>query len=296
MYFPKPYPDELLGSLLIRACHHLGLPPKTIGCLLHTNTDLSFLYPSALDAISRLTNIPAQSLLRKHTVYPYSALSLPIDKRDALERALLTGSARGSSVRFRASLGLHIDALSRLRYCEQCCFAECQRIGESYWHRQHILPGVFVCPLHGDTLRISSISVLPKLSATNVKLPQEVTGDAVNWAIDGDHLRELAAAVMEAMQRPMGTWDCTARHFRDIATLNFRNSSHHEWLVDPFVHQFAKFYGTRFLEQVGLGLTSLGADAWPAQVARGARPTVLLQLRHIMLHLFLKRLGNLSSF
>lgn len=138
--------------------------------------------------------------------------------------------------------------------------------------------------------------MLPKLSTANSKLPQEVTGQAADWAIDDDSLKQLAAEVLEAMKSPTETWGSPAPRLQLFATSTPRNSSPRDWSVDPVVRRFAQFYGTEFLEKIGLGLTSMGADAWPAKVARGARPTVLFQLRHILLHLFLKRLDNLSSF
>ena len=293
LYFPTPYPDELLGSLLIRACHHLGLTPAAlIRLLADGSSDLFFLYPSFFNGISRLTRVPAQELLLNHTVFPYLAIGLSTERRSVLERELLTASARGNSVRLRATLGLHIELLSCRRYCEQCCHEDRDRLGESYWHTQHMLPGVFVCPRHEETLHISSVSVLPKLSTGNAKLPQEVTGRPGNWGLDARTMKRLGTTVIDAMHLSAHTWDAVAADYSALTSSFAAARAQYPWNVDPMVADFGRFYGLAFLDRIGLGLESLGTDAWPARLLRGAHPTLLLQLRHLLLRLFLQSAGQ----
>ncbi|MDR8401862.1 TnsD family transposase [Paraburkholderia sp. USG1] len=289
-YFPTPYPDELLGSLLIRACHHLGLPPRALVRLLADgSSDLVFLYPSFLRGLSHLTNLSPEDLLLNHTVFPYAAIGLPTTKRLVLERELLMSTARGNSVRLRAAFGLHIENLSRRRFCKKCCVEEYSQIGESYWHRRHALPGIFVCPQHGEPLCISSVSVLPKLSTGNAKLPQEVVGNPVDWGLDMDGMQRLAAAVLEATELPAETWDHVTEEYKRLtACFDFEHHRQRRWGIDPMVLEFSRFYDERFLQKTGLALSSIGSDSWPARLVRGARPAMLLQLRHVLLRLFLK--------
>src|SRR5207248_8301428 len=37
-------------------------------------------------------------------------------------------------------------------FCPKCVAEDRQNFGECYWHRVHQVPGVLVCPAHGDTL------------------------------------------------------------------------------------------------------------------------------------------------
>ncbi|WP_321945359.1 TniQ family protein [Paraburkholderia sp. J10-1] len=295
LYFPTPYPDELLGSLLIRACHHLGLSPAALVRLIADGAgDLFFLVPSFLETISRLTRMSAWQLLLKHTVFPYAAIGLTSQRRAILARDLLSASARGSSVRLRASfslratLGFHIEALSCRRYCEQCCHEDRTRFGESYWHTQHALPGVFVCPQHGKILHLSSIAALPRLSTSNAKLPQEVTGQPCNWGLDEKRLQCIGRAALHAMTLPENTWDTVNAEYFACASTIVASREQSRWRVDPMVVDFGRFYGPTFLEKIGLGLASMDRDAWPAKLLHGAHPRLLLQLRHILLQLFLK--------
>ena len=46
-----------------------------------------------------------------------------------------------------------------LRYCPACCLEMLKKYGEPYWRRDHQLPGVFVCPLHGTPLAESKVAL-----------------------------------------------------------------------------------------------------------------------------------------
>lgn len=287
-YFPAPYPDEILGSLLIRACHHLGLSPRGLVHYLDDGLgEFSFVYPSFFRGISRLTRIPAETLLTEHTVFPYIAIGMTTPRKRVLEGDWLTAAANGNSLRLRAALGLHIDEFARRRYCRQCCDEEYNRIGESYWHRGHMLPGVFICPKHGDQLLVSNISVLPKLTTESAQLPQEASGHTYSWGLDEKGLRRLAAAVEEAMSLPAQTWVNMYSGYRAPATSVVKTRRYSNGDVDPMSSQFCQFYGTEFLRKMGLSLQTLDSEGWPSRMMRGARPSVLRPLRHVLLRLFL---------
>lgn len=292
MYFPDPYPDELLGSLHIRACHHLGLQPKALARLLSEGKgDLSLLYPSFFDGTARLTGLAPEELLLRHTVFRYAAIGLRPDRRALLAKQLLAASARGNSVRLRATLGLHVEAFSFRRYCLQCCEEDTRQYGESYWHTSHALPGVFTCPKHRQPLQVTALSVAPKLSAGTALLPQEIRGYVVDWALDVERMSQLAFAVLNAVSLPADAWAATSSEYGALASMSTRRCEQCHWSLDPLAVEFGRFYAADFLERVGLNLSSLGSDAWPAKMARGARPPILLPLRHILLRVFLDHMS-----
>ncbi len=287
-YFPAPYPDEILGSLLIRACHHLGLSPRALIHYLGDGLgDLSFVYPSFFRGISQLTRIPVEILLAEHTVFPYVAIGMTLPRRRVLESDWLAGTARGNSVRLRAALGLHIDELARRRYCQKCCDEDYRHIGESYWHRRHMLPGVFICHKHGEPLLVTNISVLIKLTNESAKLPQEATGHPYSWGLDEKGMRYLAAAVEEVMSLPAQTSDDRYAGYRALASSVTQTRKYTDGDVDPMLFQFCRFYGTEFLRKMGLSVQTFDSDGWPSRMMRGDCPPVHRPLRHILLWLFL---------
>jgi hypothetical protein len=169
-----------------------------------------------------------------------------------------------------------------------CRAEECSQIGESYWHREHALPGVFVCPQHEEILSVSNIALRPQLSTRNALLPQEVTGHQGNWGLDKASMKVLAMAVLEAMKLPGESWETTSGNYLRFATEITSGRGRHRWNVDSLTLEFKHKYDSGFLERIGLPLYSVDADAWPARLVRGDLPTVLLPLRYILLWQFLK--------
>ncbi|CAG9195444.1 conserved hypothetical protein [Paraburkholderia caribensis] len=265
------------------------MEPKGLARLLSDGkSDLFFLYPSFFNGTARLTGLSPEELLLRHTVFRYAAIGLKPDRRALLAKQLLAASARGNSVRLRATLGLHVEALSFRRYCQQCREEDIRRFGESYWHTCHALPGVFNCTQHSQPLQVTALSVTPKLSASTALLPQEIRGDIVDWALEVERMTRLAFAVLHAMSLPAEAWAVCCREYRALADVRARKCEQRHWRLDPMAIAFGEFYGVDFLERIGLTLSSLGCDAWPVKMARGAGPPVLLPLRHILLRVFLE--------
>lgn len=146
-----------------------------------------------------------EDLLLNHSIFPYAAIGLSPSQRGLLQRDLLKSTGRGNSIRLRALFGLHIESLCRRRFCAGCRAEESNQIGESYWHRSHMLPGVFACPKHSNPLSISDVSILPKLSTGNARLPQETDGVPANWRLDDAQLQFLAVTVLESTTLPAET-------------------------------------------------------------------------------------------
>jgi hypothetical protein len=130
--------------------------------------------------------------------------------------------------------------------------------------------------------------VLPKLSNVNARLPQEVDGTPVDWGLDAQTLQRLAAVVLESIALPAETWNDVSDEYQRYAMKIDDRNRQSRWDVQKCVLDFNRFYGDRFLDKVGLHLSSVGSDSWPARLAHGARPSPLFQLRHILLRLFLK--------
>ncbi len=151
MYFPEPYPDELLGSLFIRASHHLGLAPWALLTSLSNgrNGEPSFIYPSLVNEVARLTGLSPGQLLWRHTIFPYVSIALDSARRDILETQLLDSTAPGSSLRAGSTFPPQVEALSFRRFCEVCRQCDITTRGESYWHRAHALPGYWSAPSMG---------------------------------------------------------------------------------------------------------------------------------------------------
>lgn len=169
---PKPLPDELIGSVWVRAVRHTGLSIGTVtvsvtGCRRFSPN----LFASAcLHELGRLWMMSAEDLLANHTVFPAATafVATSVHAR-ARETALRVGTARGGMGAVTQCIA---EAVRHRRYCSACARQDLREHGESYWRRSHHLPGALVCHIHRCFLRRTDI---PTVSRTwSAALPHDL--------------------------------------------------------------------------------------------------------------------------
>ena len=89
----------------------------------------------------------AKQVVLEHTMFPYYAAFLGVEKRNKLLQAMLRdgpNKAFGQAGNFVRQ----VPSSSNLRYCPECIENDIRIYGEPYWHRIHQVPGIRVCPQH----------------------------------------------------------------------------------------------------------------------------------------------------
>lgn len=163
-YFPAPYPDKLLYSLLARYHRHTCSPsPKQtledlFGCrTVRATVDL----PGHLGALSRRLpperGLTPERLAAGFTLLPYYSAFQPPAVAAAALAAMTGGRAGGLHLRLGIA-ATTVAAPDRLRFCPACHTEALGRWGERYWRRTHQLPGVLVCPEHDTPLVDSTVT------------------------------------------------------------------------------------------------------------------------------------------
>ena len=154
---PIPYPDELLYSVIARYHMRAGnnSPKWTLRELFGTeNVILTLDLPSHISALTNLSSpdgLGEDYWIGQHTLLPIYAPFLPITRVEKV-RSLLKGND-GSGI--HVLIGITASTIERpgnLLYCPDCYDQDIRRFGEPYWHRVHQVPGVLVCPDHGEVL------------------------------------------------------------------------------------------------------------------------------------------------
>lgn len=155
-------PDETLFSLCSRYHRASGHRLASTTCRLlfgHPNQGCAHDFPARLDhflsvAGDALGNV--DNIVEGHTV-------LPLYLRFAstsLVKTTLSAAAESSSGRLKFQLGLltsRFRANHPLKACRECMVEDVQRHSTPYWHREHQLPGVWVCQRHGRWLQSSDL-------------------------------------------------------------------------------------------------------------------------------------------
>lgn len=165
IFFPTPYPDELLYSILARYCKRSGNINNihNIEDLFGTrNGIVSVEMPSKLDAL--IENMPvntkytADYFIYNHTLFPFYAAFIPPKRAKNIINEMKSGD--GSVSYMQSGVVASSVSLNRyFRFCPKCIKEDIQDFGEPYWHRTHQIAGIFICLKHKESLLNSTVTL-----------------------------------------------------------------------------------------------------------------------------------------
>lgn len=170
----RPMRDELWSSMLVRSVRRAGLSvAMATRALTGTQWTPSFFSVCHLHEVAPLLDIREMTAVGEHTVVPYTTAYFDDDLRSrVLAAALTSGRAAAGMASVTQSVS---DYVPLRRYCQACARSELFRLGESYWHVSHNLPGVLVCPIHRKSLHVTEVPTAGR-HLWSYALPHEVPG------------------------------------------------------------------------------------------------------------------------
>ena len=161
-YFPAPYPGEWWYSVLCRYHVRSGNSKhqSTIKELIpgRITAAIGSVYPnSTIRQI--LSGIPSgllsvKDVIIRHTLFPYYSRFSSFEKKTAMLEQLCRGETIViTSIRKFASKSIP-------KYCPQCVEKDRRTYGEAYWHIEHQIPLMMLCPEHGCLLQTAD-NIIP---------------------------------------------------------------------------------------------------------------------------------------
>lgn len=164
-FFPVPYKDELLYSILAR--YHVRSGNVSIKA---TQKDIY-----GTDSITAIMDLPShiyrimenlpvghhytpEYLIANHTLYPFYAAFLPPDHAAKVKESMI-GDNGGSIYNRIGLMASSVKFNQYFKFCPQCAEEDMDNLGEMYWHRIHQIPGVLVCPEHNTPLYDSQVPI-----------------------------------------------------------------------------------------------------------------------------------------
>ena len=149
-FFPEPYPDELLYSVLVRYYVRSGYSNFIFAAedlFQNRHVRPSFEYFPALkyEVVSKLTEDKSfEKVILQHTMFPYHCRFLPIDrKQSALQSIIRMDNNYHDLILFPKR-----KITPTMRYCPLCASEDRKNYGETYWHRIHQIQELTICPTH----------------------------------------------------------------------------------------------------------------------------------------------------
>lgn len=160
-FFPAPYPDETVPSLVARLRSHLGASQLAVTQAIYgaKQKTISPLLPSSMDRL--LAAFPVElgynvhRLIDTHTAINYFTAFMDENERQRVISTFLLKPKRGLTKGIAAA---PINTLSNLRYCRSCQREQKEKYGECYWQLSHQLPISLFCTAHDEILCLSRTS------------------------------------------------------------------------------------------------------------------------------------------
>ena len=262
-FFPTPYPDELLYSVVAR--YHIRSGNKSFR---QTHEELfetvelqpdKIVLPNNLNFLvsqfSQGSKLTVESLIKRNTLYPFfrSFLS-PIEIysfKDLLRSKSSTSISQAAKISDK-------ERNQKLKFCPLCCAEDERRYGEAYWHRQHQIPGMSACLKHGVPLLESTILLENK--QIHYYAASQVNLDEVNQA---NYSEDFEGEVLSIAQE----LDWLSSNYVEFQGMTWLRNKYKSLLIEKgfvtkysrtrfkyhqeqFTEAFVEFYGKEFLQSI----------------------------------------------
>ena len=165
-FFPTPYPDECLYSILCRyfvrgaKTSHQKFIEELFGS--YKSLRASVYVPRGLHLLSQWIpeniGITKKMIVENHTIYPYLSVFYPTEMIADMDKYIDSNEPNYDFeyVQMSKARAIRKDFLC---FCPECAKEDEILYGETYWHRLPQIQGVLYCPKHRVKIENSIISV-----------------------------------------------------------------------------------------------------------------------------------------
>jgi hypothetical protein len=299
-FFPSPYPDETLYSIITRYHMYVGNMSynHTISDLFGKRTRTNWYLPSNIKSL--LGNIysatlTADHIIDKHTLFPFFSAFLSNEKKSANRQNIIDGKGHNIYSDY-GLIGSSIKTTKPLMHCKLCMQEDIDRFRETYWHRVHQLPGVYVCPFHKIPL-LTSFKQIESSTQYQFILPGE---DIFENTLGIDYNQIIEQLYEYAVQ---ANW--LLNQFEIDINSNFREKysyflEKNRFIIrkgvvnqDKWKNAFRQFYHPEVLELLNAASDFTKEHCWVSKIVRTGNQ-IAHPLQHILAIMVL--CGDLDDF
>jgi len=297
-FFPTPYPDELLYSVLAR--YHIRSGNISFKATIEDafgtkNVTAVVELPSNLNAL--ISNLPLNSeytvdyLIDNHTLFPFYTAFLPPQRTQWVKNNMMKRNGKG----IYGKTGIMASSIVSNRYfrfCPLCNQEDKERYGELYWHRIHQIPGVLICPKHWVMLCNSTVPIKGHNKHQYVAASEENCSKSDNKLAYSEktisHLKSLAKDIEfllnHQFERRPTEW-FHEQYQAKLMELGYATINGNV-MQRKMTEEFVEFYGEEFLSLVQSSIEIGSDNNWLANMVR-ERKKASHPIRHLLLARFL---------
>ena len=204
--FPEIYPDELLYSQLAR--YHIRSGYSRLVFTLEdiykngnlTLPSIEFVNQYTPDAMKWITQSETwETITEQHTMYLAYIRFLPKQRKIAAINGVLTCDGN-----WKKLMSLPANNEKRyLRYCPRCADEDRIKYGETFWHREHQIQKIRVCPKHQCFLECSDIPISSKTAPGLFDAESNVPQNSIPRRCNSDCEIIFTQYIIDVMREPI---------------------------------------------------------------------------------------------
>lgn len=210
-FFTDPYKDELVYSSIARYHFYSGNInlKDTLEELFRSRTvGASVLFGSRFTILAEQMgrNYSVESLLNNHTIYPYYAPFISVQRQ---QEAISKIKVKGNGLYW--SLGMASGGICRkdgLYYCSLCANEDIEKYGEPYIHREHQLQGIEYCGQHETQLKKYANELRTASTLEYIRFNKKIMDLSVSQRVEHNEFSmieiKLAKMAYQLLQVPIG--------------------------------------------------------------------------------------------
>lgn len=267
-FFPTPYPDECLYSIL---CRYFVRGAKTshqkfIEELFDSYKSLmaSVYVPRGLHLLNRWipenSGITKKMIAENHTMYPYLSVFYPAEMIADMDKYIDSDEPNYDFeyVQMSKARAIRKDYLC---FCPECAKEDEILYGETYWHRLHQIQGVLYCPKHRVKIENSVIAV--KNAAIHFRPASSFATQPLDIPTfsEQEYFKNQYVKIAEDIEwllkygLTLGGADTIGRKYREMCLKKGGITTRHGMVLrNCFDKEIKDFYGEEFLEHIlGIG-------------------------------------------
>ena len=301
-FFTDPYPNELLYSACARYHFYVGnLDYKDTLEELYGKRSIipNFYMGSYLDHLAKQLGgkYCADNLIWQHTIFPFYAPFLPVNRKNELVEEM----KHDSGAELYTKLGTIAGSICKkngIYYCYECAKKDVKQYGETYIHREHQLQGVFVCPHHGSYLKNYKINQRDRSRLEFIRLDENLlNNENVTFMSKDIHpiLYKIAASAYKLMQGDSNgiDKDKILKTYKSLLAKRGLTSTNGNVRQRDLHIDFMSFYHKKVLELFESSVDNNDEYNWLRVATRNIKRTVH-PIRHLLLINFL--IGDFDNF
>lgn len=280
----RPYEDELASSAVFRCCRQFNVPIKRLGrvAMGRQSWRPSFFGATPLEELAELFLMPVDDLLWNHTTFPYATAAM---QTRYYESAL--ANAHGNSRRMAGfgAVTQNVTAGLRFRrYCRDCADEERRRYAESFWHRSHNLPAVWICTRHRTYLRQTAVPAT-STGPLDMALPHECASRPLHHGSPPALLLRLSDISVGWLGRSrLPATLPNAASYRQMAIDADWLASERPVSAERLNKCMVSMFGRRLLSDAGVPPKD---DQWPSLMLRPSVDIPFMPVKHALLQCLL---------